>query len=83
MFILSALELRGPFHAAKVRTIMLMCNCFAGNLQTHSARYCGTVAVTGVTAGWDIKKPGMRCQQRTPGHDAKFNLFFCGYEKSY
>lgn len=50
MFILSALELRGPFHAAKVRTIMIMCNCFAGNLQTHSARCCGTAAVTGVTA---------------------------------
>ena len=71
MFILSALELRGPFHAAKVRTIMIMCNCFAGNLQTHSARCRRTVAVTGVTAGWDIKKPGMRCQQRIPGNDAK------------
>ena len=58
MFILSALELRGPFHAAKVRTIMLMCNCFAGNLQTHSARCCRTVAVTGVTAGRDIKNLG-------------------------
>ena len=50
MFILSALELRGPFHAAKVRTIMLMCNSFAGNLLTLFARCCSTVVVTGVTA---------------------------------
>ncbi len=71
MFILSALELRGPFHVAKVRTIMLMCNCFAGNLQTHSARCRRTAAVTGVTADGETKKPGMRCQQRIPGNDAK------------
>lgn len=50
MFILSALELRGPFHAAKVRTIMLMCNSFAGNLLTLFARCCHVVEVTVATS---------------------------------
>lgn len=59
MFILSALELRGPFHAAKVLLFTLFCNCFPIFLSCATAVSSTAGLPAGVSpAPWPLPQSG-------------------------